>query len=368
MTILRKIVSINLIIALIVCSISTIFASDITTPPAFSFNENIVVEEYLSDSKANDGGGTRATTIVKPETSTQAYRYWNGNHTGINSTSTTSFTVSSFADIVLGISNSIAYSFAYLGKDLSTISNQIAQIASQGGSIVSLASPWQPYFMPASDYDFNSSEWRYYWRRRLMNNSSWNSQDVYNTNWLGLMKEITEDFAGNLAVLGRYLISNGSRDAVLNLYSEEDPTVYTDTGVEYNAALWKDIRLFGTDVSRKLAKITYVLSNQADVALKQAEESNVTGFKNNFTTGTISMSSNSMGDAKGVINNVKTSVSSNATISDGTAVLNSNSDAWIWFTTQNANAFDSTSSNRSSVVESTPYLDVYERIMRRYVN
>ena len=348
MTTLKKIVSINLIIVLILCSTISTFANDVPTGSSFEFNDSVFVEKLLDETKAGD---SKAATTVTPQSSSAIEYYATTSGSG----SSNSRTLSSWGDIVTYITSSLAKSiynlYSGIHSDLSVISTQFGTFYSAWntykssvtsalstltttGVAMDLGSPWQPYFMPADDYNFNSTEWKYYWQRRLMNDGTLQTNDINETNWLVMDKHIKRDIAGNIAIVGKYLISASSRDSNLKLYSSEDLT-YTTTPKGDNGAFWKDFRLWGSNISENLAKVTYIFSNQADLELKQAEEDNVEDFTDNFTTGNISMSGSDMGAVKGVTNNVKSSFGSNASVSDGTSVLNSNSEAWSWFTTHN---------------------------------
>lgn len=116
----------------------------------------------------------------------------------------------------------------------------------------------------------------------------------------------------------------------------------------------------------------FVLANDEDIALRQTQHDNMETVKNDFTSGDVSVTPAKLGGLKSVGSALSDGLSSSASVSDGLSVLGSGSDAWTWFSDENAQAFDSVSGsrngNRLQVKSVSGYLYQYYKDVLPYVD
>lgn len=381
----KKIISLILCGILVFCSFSICFA--VSTDSAIKATKELKVSSDL-----------RATgQEVYPNSSSYTYYYF-GNSGVLSS----SGTMSTWGQLITNITNSIANScqsiylrlYPYIDQLegytdgieglLGTISNSITSINNQfnstglisnmesyqysidnevasilsilqNGMNIKLGSPWQPYFMPTDNYNFNSSDWRYYHSRTVEPDGRLRINDIYETNMLIMLKRILYDSNNNLYQLYRDL---GAYVRYDNYTAKIYNTDLTTTNLPMKS-LWYDIRYFGENISMHLARLSYVLASDEEIEARQAAAANQDAVVDDFIkpTGSGSASASDFADVASIGGDMKDALTSNVSPSSAFTSLSSSSDAWGWFSQSTANSLDTTNNTRE--VYPTPHLDSY---------
>lgn len=242
-----------------------------------------------------------------------------------------------------------------------TNTSNIYSVLSNGINI-DLGNPWQPYFMPSDDYNFNNSDWRYAWNIRLNADGSVSAGDYYNTNYLILLKRLMQNLSNGINIFGRYMITGvttSGSDSILTLYDKDLNT--TNTG---STSYWYDFRAWASNISSHLARLDFVLASDDEIAAREASQDNQDAFVNDFldSNGAGSASASDIGDMSGISSGVQDILSTGVSPASAFSSMNSNSSAWDWFKNDTKNALDTTTSNRRNIKSSdsdTPLLDNY---------
>ena len=132
------------------------------------------------------------------------------------------------------------------------------------------------------------------------------------------------------------------------------------------SSMYDYMRRLGNNLSDNISRLAYVLANDKDIALRQANENNVDSVVNNFTDSN-SLTPAKINNVKGIGNDLSSGLSSNASISDGTSILNGDSHAWSWFTSDTASSLDNVPNMRKSKDIEYYYINNYEKDLNKYV-
>lgn len=366
--------------ALVVNLTLPVFASDFTTGSAFGVDERLLAVPRLA-ATANDGS-SGSPYYVKPDQSTgYSYRFgWTGEGV-IDSTGTVTYpsiTVSNWGSVMTGITESVAYSIQALAKRLHSDNSGIYD---RLGSILTAIKNNSPSdIVKIADNTDNNFTQDYIWKKWLTASSgtvptisqggvfrqqsiNWSSMSV-----LGAIEALfyypVTGITNGVSLLVRDVRDN---DAALDDYlydSQLNATLIPRT------TIWQNMRDFWTNTSDHLAHLRYVLANDDDISLRQTQHDNMATVTSDFTSGDVSVTPAKLGGLKSVGSALTGGFSSSASVSDGLSVLGSDSDAWDWFTDENAQAFDSVSGSRNLRMFrfGTCYLDKYYMDVMPYVN
>lgn len=413
---------VGLILALVINLTLPVFASDLTSGSAFGVDERLLSSARLTAaSAAAPVGSSTDPYYVRPFTNGSAtvYKYsWStSNPNGSSSGSNQTFT--NFADIVTHITSSIANSFLALGQrlhyDNDSIYGRLYDILQAIRSSSGNLGTFIPYFMPGSTYDFSSTDWSSYKRLKL-DEYIGSSVTASSSSSLGIrFSDFLNDMLNNSFYTSRALTSRVLGSSFAGTAYNALVPIRSGGNTGYNAgSLWADMktgfrqmtigfnylvgddngsyhltdynnsvvsvpkhslydyfRLFGMTVSDSLGRLAFVLANDDDIALRQTQHDNMQTVKNDFTSGDVSVTPAKLGGLKSVGSALTDGLASSASVSDGLSVLGSGSDAWEWFTVENAQSFDSVSESRNSLrlmKSGSSYLDQYYKDVMPYVN
>lgn len=381
----KRIITITLSVTMVLLSVVPCFANNIATPSA------IKSTKALSDTKA-------AGDTVAPVSSSYNDYYYTGN--GITSYSGT---LSSWGQIITLLTDSFSRSIQSLktsiaplidgletpvtniNTNLSTITNRLpinfstimSNLDSDSLSIkndlsdildiltdgldIDLGSPYQPYFMPADDYDFNNNDWDYYYIRTVDEWGTVSSTTFTNNNILMGLKRLLVNLNNNNTYgfrnLARGVGGTNNNDFVPKLYNTDLSTTNAD-----KISVWRSILQYGENTSMFLSRLGFVLASDEEIEARQAAANNQEAVVDNFIkpTGTGSASASDFADVAAAGSSIKDALDSNVSAGNAFTSLNSNSDAWNWFSQSTLNSLDSsTSQNRKSANSDTPLLDSY---------
>lgn len=428
-----------LILSLVICSITSIYASDsdITLEDSSAIGgssskvigDNDVIKAATSD------------TIVVPSQSYGIQYYYNSNSNTITNLGSIGYNIRTWGDMVSAITQAFAYSAKSISSSSGTTftwpslnytyspttSDNGVNVNFSVGSSVGLQAinnqlsemfreNWRyqfrmfKYFMPSVD-QLNDDWIGTFYRRRLGVNGTYESTSVSSPSIMFEFDKYMKDSLFNQATLARriimgvvessstnepwnklYSINNGNEIAnpssslwadirYINRYLTHLDTnlIRTPSGANYYlydkdhnqtsispSSMYDYMRRIGNNLSDNISRLAYVLANDDDIALRQQNADNVTSFKNNLS-GNNGLSPTKIVNAKNIGSDITSGMSSNASISDGTAILSGDSNAWAWFTSDTANALDSVSNMRKSENIEYYYLTQYENELNRYV-
>lgn len=411
---------VGLTLVLVINLTLPVFASDFTTGSAFAVDERLLSVPRLASASPPVGSSTDPY-YVRPFTNGSAtvYRYsWSTtNPNGSSSGTNQAFT--NFADIITHITSSIANSFLALSQRLHYDNDSIYRrlydilqaIRSSSGDLGTFI----PYFMPDSSYDFSSNDWSSYKRMKLDDNIGSSVSDVSSSSLGVRFSDFLNDFLNNSFYTSRALTSRVLGSSFAGTAYNALVPIRSGGNTGYNAgSLWADMktgfrqmsigfnylvgddngsyhltdynnsvvsvpkhslydyfRLFGMTVSDSLGRLAYVLANDDDIALRQTQHDNMSTVTSDFTSGDVSVTPAKLGGLKSVGSALTEGLSTSASVSDGLSVLGSGSDAWDWFSDENAQAFDSVSTRSMIRIQrgsSASYLDQYYKDVMSYFN
>lgn len=242
-------------------------------------------------------------------------------------------------------------------SNISSDTSNIYSLLSNGLNI-DLGSPWQPYFMPSDNYDFNNNDWDYYYLRTVDEWGNVSSTSYTQTNILTGLKRLLVNINNNETYGFRNIcrsVGGTANDSfVPKLYNIDLTTTNAD-----KLSLWRTIFQYGENTSMFLSRLGYVLASDDEIAARQAASANQDVAVDEFisSSGSASASTTDLGDMASGSSAIKNALSSNADIDDALGIFNGDTSIWDWFTTETKNSFDNVSVQRSSVDNYTHYVD-----------
>lgn len=224
-----------------------------------------------------------------------------------------------------------------------------------------LSSIWQGYFFPDSSYNYESLDW-YRIISRTHNSSITGSTENLNIRpWtkqiVTLLNSTNQmQYWDGLRMVGYVVDTTYPNRSITN------PDLTTTT--LNRRSLWDDIRVIGSNLSNHLARLDFVLANDADIAARQAAASTTEAAIDDFISGS-GDASVSVGDLGSLASFTKSVTSSSAAPVDPSMIIQSidSSSPWIWFTNDVLYSLEPTSAQRgqakysSSTSADTPLLD-----------
>lgn len=274
-----------------------------------------------------------------------------------------------------GIEGGITTVYSYLGDiklyvdgletKLDTSNNNTSNIYSilSNGLDIDLGSPYQPYFLPSDNYDFNTNDWDYYYIRTVDEWGTVSSTSFTNTNILMGLKRLLVNLNNN-NTYGFRNIANGvggtnNSNFVPKLYNKDLTTTNAS-----KISVWKSILEYGENTSMFLSRLAFVLASDDEISARQAASDNQDAFVNDFldSNGSGSASASDIGDMSGISSGVQDILSTGVSPTSAFSSMSSDSSAWDWFKNDTKNALDTTSSNRRNIRSSdsnTPLLNNY---------
>ena len=393
----KKIISIILSVSLVFLCVVPCFAIENTTDAAIK-----------SLNSFNDTKATTPSTTVEPEDSSATRYYVNSN----GNVSSSSVSINTWGNIVNDLTYSIAYSIGEVVKRLTTINNNVVNYlfsnASTGYYLWDWTSSGGVYQgAPTSSQSVISqlramgssitkmlsycTEYAYQTYQTLLNSSfdsqgiidalnqsdfvgipySGNlSQTIWQSNQDGTWSTFNQTVSParrfqnllifltaiqrNIALSNSGLVNGKGNDIV---YNSDLTTSSSSTN-----SVTKTLQTYGSNISMHLARLAFVLASDEEIEARQAASDNQDSVVDNFIkpTGSGSASASDFADVASVGSSMKDALDSNVSAGNAFTSLDSNSDAWNWFSQSTLYSLDSSSSqNRKSAISDTPLLDSY---------
>lgn len=287
-------------------------------------------------------------------TASSSYYYWDWTPTGgvqQGAPESAETIVQAVRNIGSQLSKSLAYGTEYTYQLYDYFVNG-------SGLTVDLGNPYQPYFMPDDNYDFNNNDWDYYYLRTV---DEWGTvSSIYFTqpNILMGLKRLLVNINNNETYgfrnICRSVGGTANNSFVPKLYNID----LTTTDAE-KLSLWRTIYQYGENTSMFLSRLAFVLASDEEIEARQEAADNQDAFIDNFisSNGSGRVSTTDLGDMASGSSAIKNALSSNADIDDALGIFNGDTSIWDWFTTETKNSFDNVSVARSSMDNYTHYVD-----------
>lgn len=312
----------------------------------------------------------------------------------VNSISQYMPTISGYIDGIEGYIDTVE-------SKLSDVYNAITNSSTDLGTLI-------PYFMPDSSYDFSNNSWKQYVRRVIGTDITFSNSTVTSSSLAVQLRDYLYD---SLLIQGRSTLRLEGL-VMGDSYSDQyyNKSFVMSSGNEQNLgtqSIWADIRkvsryitqfgyrttgdplnngvitkydnssinvdrtltlkqymyLLGENITSSLGRLAFVLANDQDIALRNNTSNNVSQFNYTFASSNsnASVGVNDFVSLGSVSGSLKSSFSSNGTISDiSSSLSNSDDGRWDWFSINTFYDLDSTGQNaRNNVKSYIEFTDFY---------
>lgn len=254
----------------------------------------------------------------------------------------------------------LSYSTEYNYQNYQSLNNIEEVLTTDGGIKIEL-DHWSDLFYPDNTHwdRPTADQWNYFYTNYVGYNGALTTETFRSSNIFYQLKRYFVNNNNSLGTIGMFLgadtLYNSSADYPL---TNNDLTTTTTP----KKSIWWDIRAIGSNLSDPLHRLAFVLASDEEIEARQAASDNQESVIDNFIkpTGNGSASASDFADVASVGNSIKDTLDSNVSAGNAFTSLDSDSDAWNWFSQSTLNSLDSsTNQNRKSANSDTPLLDSY---------